>query len=213
MYALTAVLYHCLTGRPAYPAKPMRPSCTRMSYEPPPTVAADHPGDPMLNALTARGMAKEPGARFASASELMREATGLVTPGPPSVQTAGAARWPPGDDNSAARNGAAGSETEASCPRTSTRDGDKLHKRRPGTMIRERRPRTPRMRQTPRPSRACSARSPSDAWARGGHRAAWWRARWRPFSEVSGRPTHRLHRLSATSAPFTFTYRQAMAVR
>ena len=47
-------------------------------YEPPPTVAADHPGAAVLNALTARGMAKEPGARFASASELMHEASGLV---------------------------------------------------------------------------------------------------------------------------------------
>ena len=78
IYALTAVLYHCLTGQPAYPYETDAGVLHAHVYEPPPTVAADHPGASSLNALTARGMAKEPGARFASASELMREASGLV---------------------------------------------------------------------------------------------------------------------------------------
>ena len=136
IYALTAVLYHCLTGRRAYPCETDAAVLHAHVYEPPPTVAADHPGAAVLNALTARGMAKEPGARFASASELMHEASGLVD------------AWPaispdmlePEDGHRAstdglARNGAAGVRNGSVMPTPSTRDDDKLHKRRPGTNV------------------------------------------------------------------------------
>ena len=78
VYALTAVLFHCLTGRPAYLGESSEAVLHAHVVGPPPTVAPDRPGGIQLNALTARGMAKDPAARFASASELMREATGLA---------------------------------------------------------------------------------------------------------------------------------------
>ena len=125
IYALTAVLYHCLTGRPPYLRETDAAVLHAHVYEPPPTVVTDHPGADRLSALIARGMAKEPRARFASASELMREATGLAHTWPgTSPQTRQTANGKLATTNGSDRNGAAAADDETLVPAASNRNGD-----------------------------------------------------------------------------------------
>ena len=132
VYALTAVLFHCLAGRPAYLGESSEAVLHAHVVEPPPTVARDRPGGTQLNALTARGMAKDPAARFASASELMREATGLVhtwqASGPAELE---ALEGRPATTTRPHRHGSAGQPDEALLPTTSTRNGGAPDLRRP----------------------------------------------------------------------------------
>ena len=75
VYALTAVLYECLTEVVPYP----RDSDVAVLYahmsEPPPKVSDQRPDLPeALDAVIAKGMAKEPGERFTTAGALMEAA-------------------------------------------------------------------------------------------------------------------------------------------
>ena len=73
VYALAGVLYECLTARCPYP----RPTEAAVLFahisDPPPSLTEERPDLPAeLDEVIARGMAKDPDERFASAGELMR---------------------------------------------------------------------------------------------------------------------------------------------
>ena len=73
VYALTGVLYHCLTGHPPYEQPNDAARLWAHLSEPPPTPSRRTAGLPRaLDAVIARGMAKEASARFGSAGELAR---------------------------------------------------------------------------------------------------------------------------------------------
>ena len=82
IYALTAVLYECLSGQVPYP----RPSEHAVLFchlsEPPPRVTEQRPElPPALDDVIARGMAKEPEERPSSATELVTDAVRALTTG------------------------------------------------------------------------------------------------------------------------------------
>ena len=82
IYALTAVLYECLSGQVPYP----RPSPHAVLFshlsEPPPRVTEQRPELPeALDHVIARGMAKEPQERPSSATELVGDAVRALTTG------------------------------------------------------------------------------------------------------------------------------------
>jgi hypothetical protein len=68
IYSLTAVCYECLTGELPYPVEA---GLHAKLFDPPPSVAPDLPGASGFNRIVARGMAKAPDARPASAGELV----------------------------------------------------------------------------------------------------------------------------------------------
>ncbi|HEV3071673.1 MAG TPA: protein kinase [Solirubrobacteraceae bacterium] len=82
IYALAAVLYHCLTGEVPYPRETDAAIMHAHLHEPPPPLPAPREGganateSAALNAVLARGMAKAPAARYERAQELM----GAITP-------------------------------------------------------------------------------------------------------------------------------------
>ena len=87
IYSLTAVLYECLTGEVPYP----RPAEAAVLYahvsDPPPRPTAHKPELPaQLDEIVARGMAKEPAERHASAGELIEEVRGAFAVAPPVVE-------------------------------------------------------------------------------------------------------------------------------
>ena len=82
IYALTAVLYECLSGQVPYP----RPSPHAVLFshlsEPPPKVTEQRPELPeALDDVIARGMAKDADARPSSATELVADAARALTTG------------------------------------------------------------------------------------------------------------------------------------
>lgn len=70
VYALTAVLYQCLTGEVPYPRDTDAGVVNAHVVEPPPRVVNADLAAARFNALLARGMAKDPDARPARASEV-----------------------------------------------------------------------------------------------------------------------------------------------
>jgi CHASE2 domain-containing sensor protein len=73
VYALTGVLYHCLTGHPPYEQSNDAARLWAHLSEPPPTPSRRTAGLPRaLDAVIARGMAKSASARYGSAGELAR---------------------------------------------------------------------------------------------------------------------------------------------
>ncbi|HWF56395.1 MAG TPA: serine/threonine-protein kinase, partial [Solirubrobacteraceae bacterium] len=88
VYGLTAVLFECLTGARPY-AREAEPAVLHAHVnEPPPTVIRGQPGCDRCNRLIARGMAKRPAGRFASAGEMISEAAALVASLPASRRKA-----------------------------------------------------------------------------------------------------------------------------
>ncbi|WP_280420627.1 serine/threonine-protein kinase [Nocardia carnea] len=85
IYSLGCVLFECLAGiRPFGDTDPARQMHDHLTTAPP-SVRALVPGiSDRLDAVIARALAKEPGARFASAGEFARAAeSALALPGPP----------------------------------------------------------------------------------------------------------------------------------
>jgi serine/threonine-protein kinase len=71
IYALACVLYECLTGAPPYRSDSAGTLVTAHLREPIPQPSAARPGIPRaLDAVVARGMAKKPEDRYASAGDL-----------------------------------------------------------------------------------------------------------------------------------------------
>jgi serine/threonine protein kinase len=78
IYALTAVLYHCLTGDVPYVREADAAIMHAHLHEPPPALPASGDDGDDLDAAIARGMAKEPDGRYGHARELLEAATRAV---------------------------------------------------------------------------------------------------------------------------------------
>ncbi|WP_205875427.1 serine/threonine-protein kinase PknD [Mycobacterium camsae] len=71
IYALTCVLYECLTGNRPFPGDSLESQVTAHLTLPPPRPSATRPDLPVeLDAVIAKGMAKEPGDRYQTVTEL-----------------------------------------------------------------------------------------------------------------------------------------------
>lgn len=85
IYALTCVLYECLTGQPPFAGTSMGALVAAHLNSPPPQPSATCPGLPTtLDEIIAKGMAKNPADRFRTAAELsvaaLQAIDGLPTP-------------------------------------------------------------------------------------------------------------------------------------
>jgi eukaryotic-like serine/threonine-protein kinase len=88
VYALGAVAYHCLAGRPPFLGE--NPIAVAMQHvsDQPPELPADVPGP--VRALVARAMAKDPAARYPSAAAMAEAADSALTGGPAATMAGGA---------------------------------------------------------------------------------------------------------------------------
>ena len=85
VYSLACVLYECLTGRPPFEHEELQQLMGAHIFSPPPRPSIMRRGiGRAFDDVIARGMAKQPAARFSSAGELARAATeaASVAPGP-----------------------------------------------------------------------------------------------------------------------------------
>ncbi|OBI76015.1 serine/threonine-protein kinase [Mycobacterium asiaticum] len=83
IYALTCVFYECLTGHPPYPCNSLATVLGGHLRQPVPRLGADIPALNSFDGVIARGMAKEPKRRFATAGALALAARqALATAGP-----------------------------------------------------------------------------------------------------------------------------------
>ena len=95
VYSLTCLLYESLTGRPPFETGDLRQLMTAHMFSPPPRPSIMRRGiNRAFDDVIAKGMAKKPADRFASAGELAKAATAaalgaqvppapVVPPGPP----------------------------------------------------------------------------------------------------------------------------------
>lgn len=84
VYSLACVLYECLTGQPPFEAAEIPPLISAHLFSPPPRPSIMRRGiDKAFDGVIARGMAKDPAARFSSAGELARAAFGQTPAAPP----------------------------------------------------------------------------------------------------------------------------------
>jgi serine/threonine-protein kinase len=80
IYALTCVLYECLTGQHACPGYSLEQQISHHLVSPPPRPSETNPGlSRDFDIVIAKGMAKDPGQRYATALELARAARDAVT--------------------------------------------------------------------------------------------------------------------------------------
>ncbi|XVS61852.1 serine/threonine-protein kinase [Actinosynnema sp. CA-299493] len=90
VYSLACLLHECLTGSKPFPGTTAASLIGAHLNQPPPSLDAVRPGlPPALDAVIARGMAKNPADRFAGAGELAAAAraalAGRALPAPPPV--------------------------------------------------------------------------------------------------------------------------------
>ena len=83
IYALACLLYECLTGRRPFETRDFTHAVSAHLLAPPPRPSVTRPGLAAFDAVIARGMAKEPAARFATAGELARAASAAANAGAP----------------------------------------------------------------------------------------------------------------------------------
>ncbi|MCP9274123.1 serine/threonine-protein kinase [Mycolicibacterium arenosum] len=80
VYSLTCLLYECLTGRAPFEAGDLRQVMSAHMFSPPPRPSAMRPAiNPAFDEVIARGMAKNPDERYASAGDLARAAAAAMT--------------------------------------------------------------------------------------------------------------------------------------
>jgi len=83
VYSLTCLLYESLTGRPPFETGDLRQLMTAHMFSAPPRPSIMRRGIPRaFDEVIAKGMAKKPGERFASAGELAKAATAALSGGP-----------------------------------------------------------------------------------------------------------------------------------
>jgi serine/threonine protein kinase len=83
VYSLTCLLYECLTGRPPFETGDLRQLMTEHMFSPPPRPSIMRRGiNRAFDEVIAKGMAKKPSDRFASAGELAKAATAAASAGP-----------------------------------------------------------------------------------------------------------------------------------
>jgi WD40 repeat protein/tRNA A-37 threonylcarbamoyl transferase component Bud32 len=93
VYALGALGYFALTGRPPFPSQTLEEAARAHAFATPPSVGREAPAE--LEAAVARALAKAPQERFATALELgaaLSDAAGAAT-APPSLEAALVERW------------------------------------------------------------------------------------------------------------------------
>jgi serine/threonine-protein kinase len=98
VYSLTCLLYECLTGRAPFEAADLRQVMSAHMFAAPPRPSVTGQGiNPAFDEVIAKGMAKDPAARYGSAGELARAAAAAlhgrrapvapaVRPGPPATR-------------------------------------------------------------------------------------------------------------------------------
>ena len=80
VYSLTCLLYECLTGRPPFESADLNQLMFAHVFSPPPRPSIMRRGiSRAFDDVIARGMAKQPADRFASAGELAKAATAAVS--------------------------------------------------------------------------------------------------------------------------------------
>jgi serine/threonine-protein kinase len=80
IYALACVLYECLTGQHPFPGDNMEQQLTNHLMTPPPRPSITNPALPTsFDTVIAKGMAKNPAERYATAVELARAARDALT--------------------------------------------------------------------------------------------------------------------------------------
>ncbi len=81
VYSLACVLYECLTGSPPFEFAEAAQVMTAHMFSAPPRPSIMRRGiDRAFDGVIAKGMAKQPAARFVSAGELARSAAAVVSP-------------------------------------------------------------------------------------------------------------------------------------
>ncbi|MBV9803327.1 MAG: serine/threonine protein kinase [Solirubrobacterales bacterium] len=89
IYALTGVLYECLTGEVPFPKPSEAATLHAHVMHPPPTVSERRPDlPPALDGVVAQGMAKDPWSRPSLAGELIQAASRALSSSAPSIATA-----------------------------------------------------------------------------------------------------------------------------
>src|SRR5438105_100543 len=79
IFALGAVLYECLTGRPAFPGLSVLDISAKVLHiDPPPPSAFNPDVPPLLDHITLKALAKQPAARYQTADELHAELIALA---------------------------------------------------------------------------------------------------------------------------------------
>ncbi len=82
VYALTALLYHCLTGHPPFPREnDMAKLWAHVSAPPPAPSEAVPDLPPEIDAVIARGLAKDPAERYATAGALAAATSAVLAAG------------------------------------------------------------------------------------------------------------------------------------
>ncbi|ORI19437.1 serine/threonine protein kinase [Rhodococcus sp. 1163] len=96
-YSLACVLYECLTGTAPYPSRSVSQLIKAHLMTAPPEASLTRPGLPRaLDAVIVRGLAKDPGERFASTGDFARAAHLALTPPDRAEATAIVDRTPEG---------------------------------------------------------------------------------------------------------------------
>jgi serine/threonine protein kinase len=88
IYALTAVLFQCLTGQVPYPRDTDASVMYAHLHDVPPSLPGASPEAAELTRIVARGMAKEPPERYSHAGQLIHDAAALVARMPPGERQA-----------------------------------------------------------------------------------------------------------------------------
>jgi serine/threonine-protein kinase len=89
VYSLTCLLFECLTGRAPFEAEDLRQVMSAHVFSPPPRPSLMGRGiSPAFDDVIARGMAKDPAARYGSAGELARASAAAVSGRPAPVAPA-----------------------------------------------------------------------------------------------------------------------------
>jgi serine/threonine-protein kinase len=96
IYALTCVLYQCLTGAQPYPGDSMERQISSHLTLPPPRPSTTVPGlSPQMDQVIATGMAKDPAQRYPTTKDLASAARAALTAPIAPNQPAPAMNWPP----------------------------------------------------------------------------------------------------------------------